>query len=128
MDDDIPYLLLTPGPLTTTRTVRQAMLTDFCTWDEDYNRLVQSIRRQLVTLATADTSRYSSVLMQGSGTFAVEAAIGTCLPESAKLLVVSNGAYGKRMAQIATRLRIERGQSKARFVLGDWQTSRREGQ
>ena len=48
-----PYLLLTPGPLTTTETVKEAMLTDWCTWDEDYNiGIVQEIRRSLVELAT----------------------------------------------------------------------------
>ena len=48
MDDDIPYLLLTPGPLTTTRTVREAMLRDYSTWDVDYNTLVNDVRQQLV--------------------------------------------------------------------------------
>ena len=105
MDDDIPYLLLTPGPLTTSRTVRQAMLQDYCTWDSDYNQLVEQIRRQLVDLACAGDG-YTSVLMQGSGTFAVEATLGSVIPPDGKLLVASNGAYGSRMTSIAVRLGI----------------------
>jgi 2-aminoethylphosphonate-pyruvate transaminase len=105
MDDDIPYLLLTPGPLTTTRTVRQAMLRDYSTWDVDYNTLVNDVRRKLVRLAT-QSDDFTSVLMQGSGTFSVEATIGTVLPPDGRLLVVNNGAYGKRMLTIADRLGI----------------------
>jgi len=105
VDDDIPYLLLTPGPLTTSRTVRQAMLRDYSTWDVDYNTLVNEVRNRLVRLATSRDG-YTSVLMQGSGTFAVEATIGSVIPPDGKLLVVDNGAYGARMAQIAARLGI----------------------
>jgi 2-aminoethylphosphonate-pyruvate transaminase len=105
MDDDIPYLLLTPGPLTTTRTVREAMLRDYSTWDVDYNTLVNDVRQRLVRLAT-DSDEFTSVLMQGSGTFAVEATIGSVIPPGGRLLVVNNGAYGKRMLTIAERLKI----------------------
>ena len=106
MDDDIPYLLLTPGPLTTSKTVKAVMMQDYCTWDEDYNRIVQRIRERLVRLV-ADDNDATAVLMQGSGTFAVEATIGSVIPPDGKLLVVNNGAYGKRIAMIAARLGIE---------------------
>ncbi len=106
MDDDIPYLLLTPGPLTTSRTVREAMLHDYSTWDADYNNRVQSVRRQIVRLAT-DSDDYTCGLLQGSGTFAVESTIGSVVPAAGKLLIVDNGAYGRRMVEIARRLRIE---------------------
>lgn len=99
------YLLLTPGPLTTTRSVKAAMLGDWCTWDDDYYRLVQAIRQQLVALATT-AEGYTAVLMQGSGTFTVESVLGTAMPDDGKLLVLANGAYGQRMAQIAIRLHI----------------------
>ncbi len=102
---DNPYLLLTPGPLSTTKTVKAAMLRDWCTWDEDYHEIVQTIRNGLVTAATR-AEGYTAVLMQGSGTFGVEATIGSALPEDGTLLVLVNGAYGARMAQIARRLRI----------------------
>lgn len=97
-----PYLLLTPGPLTTTASVKQVMLRDWCTWDDDYNRIVQDIRSQLVSLATRETG-YTATLMQGSGTFAVEATLSSAVPQAGKLLVLANGAYGQRMARIAER-------------------------
>lgn len=100
-----PYLLLTPGPLSTTKSVKMAMLRDWCTWDDDYNRIVQHIRRELVTLAT-DSDGYTAVLIQGSGTFSVEAVITTAVPDNGKLFVLTNGAYGQRMAQIAKRCRV----------------------
>ena len=111
MDDDIPYLLLTPGPLTTSRTVKQVMLRDYCTWDDDYNEIVTNIRNRLVRLAQPEDPhgqhRYTAVLMQGSGTFTVEATIGSVIPADGKLLVAANGAYGRRIIQIARRLRID---------------------
>ena len=103
---ETPYLLLTPGPLTTSPTVKEVMLGDYCTWDDDYNAIVSDIRQRLVRLAGGD-DKYSAVLMQGSGTFAVEATIGSAIPPDGKLLVINNGAYGKRIADIAERLRID---------------------
>lgn len=101
-----PYLLLTPGPLSTTKTVKAVMLRDWCTWDDDYNGIVQDIRKQLVELATA-AEGYTSVLMQGSGTFGVESVISTAIPEKGRLLVIANGAYGQRIGQIAARQKID---------------------
>ncbi len=98
-----PYVLLTPGPLSTTWSVRAAMLQDWCTWDSDYNAIVQEIRKKLVRLAT-DMDGYTAVLMQGSGTFCVEATLGTTVPRDGRLLILTNGAYGDRMVRIAERL------------------------
>ncbi|EHD06591.1 2-aminoethylphosphonate-pyruvate aminotransferase, partial [Salmonella enterica subsp. enterica serovar Urbana str. R8-2977] len=95
------YLLLTPGPLTTSRTVKEAMLFDSCTWDDDYNiGVVEQIRQQLTALATASEG-YTSVLLQGSGSYAVEAVLGSALGPQDKVLIVSNGAYGARMVEMA---------------------------
>lgn len=100
------YLLLTPGPLSTSEGVREAMLKDWCTWDDDYNKdIVEVIRTKLVKLATKKDG-YTSVLMQGSGTASVEATIGSAIGKDGKLLVVDNGAYGARIAQIAEYLNI----------------------
>ncbi len=83
------------------------MLRDWCTWDDDYNlNIVQTIRQRLVILAHASPTTYTSVLMQGSGTFSVESVIGSAVPPSGHLLVISNGVYGQRMAEIAKRLHI----------------------
>lgn len=100
------YLLLTPGPLSTSNTVRSAMLRDWCTWDDEYNQLIQGIRNKLVQLATKQTEIYSAVLMQGSGSFSVEAVLGSVVPKNGKLLVINNGAYGARIVQMARCLNI----------------------
>ena len=97
-----PYILLTPSPLTTSQTVKEAMLTDWCTWDEAYNlHIVEEIRKSLVSLATQHTGDYTSILLQGSGTYCVEAVIGSVIKPGDKLLILSNGAYGDRMGNIA---------------------------
>lgn len=97
-----PYLLLTPGPLTTSETVKEAMMSDWCTWDEDYNvGIVDVIRKDLVELASSKPEDYTAVLMQGSGSFCVEATLGSVVRPEDNLLVAANGAYGKRMGLIA---------------------------
>ncbi len=101
--EDMPYLL-TPGPLTTSRTVKRAMLADYGSRDVEFRTIVSDIRRQLLALAHCNDS-YECVIMQGSGTFAIEAALGSLCPaEGGKTLVVANGAYGDRAAQILARL------------------------
>lgn len=103
---DNPYLLLTPGPLSTSKGVKAAMLRDWCTWDNEYNDLVQDVRRKLVSLGGGNHDDYTAVLMQGSGTFSIEAVVGSVVPEAGKLVVMTNGAYGNRLAQIAKMLKI----------------------
>lgn len=102
------YLLLTPGPLSTSETVREAMLQDWCTWDKDYNEgIVTPIRKGLLAIAGLDEDEYTDVLLQGSGTYCVEATIGAAVKPTDKLLILANGAYGKRMAQIAEYYHID---------------------
>ena len=94
--------MLTPGPLTTTETVKNAMMSDWCTWDKDYNEgVVEVIRKELVGIASSRLEEYTAVLMQGSGTFCVEATLGSTVRPDDHLLVAANGAYGKRMGVIA---------------------------
>lgn len=81
------------------------MLRDWCTWDSDYNDIVEKIRKKLVALATA-SSGYTAVPMQGSGTFSVEACIATAVPALGILLILANGAYGRRIAAIADRMNL----------------------
>lgn len=97
-DDDAP-VLLTPGPLVTSRTVREAMLRDWGSRDSAFVALTARVRRRLVELAGGEGS-HEAVLLQGSGTFGVEAMLGTLVPPRGKVLVLANGAYGRRMAQI----------------------------
>ena len=94
--------MLTPGPLTTTESVKAAMMSDWCTWDKDYNEgIVEVIRKELVNIASSRPEEYTAVLMQGSGTFCVEATLGSTVRPDDHLLVAANGAYGKRMGVIA---------------------------
>lgn len=101
MRRNMQYKLLTPGPLTTTDTVKQEMMVDHCTWDDDYKQVTQKIRSGLLELAGVSPEEYTTVLMQGSGTFGVEAAITTLTGKDDHLLILANGSYGERMADIA---------------------------
>lgn len=92
-------ILLTPGPLTTSQRTRQAMMVDWGSWDERFNQLTASVCEQLLAIINGADSHHC-VPLQGSGTFAVEAAIGTLVPRDGKVLVLINGAYGKRLAKI----------------------------
>ena len=93
-----PYLL-TPGPLTTSIEVKRAMLRDWGSWDEDFRDLTADLRRRLLALLGDGADAYECIPMQGSGTFGVEAMLGTFLPRDGKILVLSNGAYGARAAE-----------------------------
>ncbi len=100
-------LLFTPGPLTTSRAVKQAMLRDLGSRDYEFIRIIREIRDGLVELGEAGTDEYTAVLMQGSGTFGLEAVVGSTVPPGGKLLVIINGAYGKRIATMAEVLKVD---------------------
>ena len=91
--------LLTPGPLTTSLSVKQAMLHDYGSRDATFIDLNARILQRLVSIVHGEGS-YVSVPLQGSGTFVVEAMIGNFVPADGKLLILVNGAYGKRIAKI----------------------------
>ncbi len=93
-----PYLL-TPGPLTTSLRTRQAMLHDWGSWDLDFNTITGRIRERLLQIVSGGGT-HECVPLQGSGTFAVEAAIGTLVPRNGHVLVPQNGAYCQRIARI----------------------------
>ena len=101
------YKLLTPGPLTTTATVKEEMLFDRCTWDQDYKDITQKIRTQLLDLAGVTADEYTTVLMQGSGTFTVESVMTTSLKKQDKALIITNGAYGERIVKIADSIGLQ---------------------
>jgi 2-aminoethylphosphonate-pyruvate transaminase len=94
-----PYLL-TPGPLTTSITVKRAMLRDWGSRDRDFIALNARVREHLLRLA-GGAGTHVCVPLQGSGTFVVEAMLGTLVPRTGRLLVLVNGAYGARMVRIA---------------------------
>lgn len=100
------YKLLTPGPLTTSEQVKAVMQFDHCTWDDDYKKITQDIRRQLLELAHVKEDTHTVVLMQGSGTFGVESVLTSVVGDDEKVLLLSNGAYGKRMGDICEHARV----------------------
>lgn len=103
----VPYLLLTPGPLSTSPDVRAAMWYDSCTWDDDYKNIVSDIRLRLLNISYCDPRSYTTVLMQGSGTFGVESVLGSSIHEKNDcVLILVNGVYGKRMVEIAKFLQL----------------------
>jgi len=93
-----PYLL-TPGPLTTAYSVKEAMLRDWGSWDADFRGMTATLNDQLLSIAGDTAGEYACVPMQGSGSFLVEAMLGTFVPRNGKVLVLANGAYGLRAAE-----------------------------
>jgi 2-aminoethylphosphonate-pyruvate transaminase len=92
-------ILLTPGPLTTSARTKQAMLRDWGSWDADFNRITARVRERLLAIAHAEGT-HECVPLQGSGTFSVEAAVGTLVPREGHVLVPVNGAYCERIVRI----------------------------
>jgi 2-aminoethylphosphonate-pyruvate transaminase len=95
-------LLFTPGPLTTSTTVREAMQFDLGSRDSEFIQLIADIRQALLEIAGVSVCHgFETVLLQGSGTFAVEATLSTVVGPNDRLLILINGAYGNRIAEIA---------------------------
>jgi 2-aminoethylphosphonate-pyruvate transaminase len=92
-------ILLTPGPLTTTLPTKMAMLRDWGSWDAEFNAVTAHVREKLADIIHARET-HTCVPLQGSGTFAIEAAVNTLVPRNGHVLVLINGAYGKRMAKL----------------------------
>ena len=92
-------LLLTPGPLTTSLRTKQAMLHDWGSWDTAFNRITGEVCSQLLDIVHGGAT-HVCVPLQGSGTFSVEAALGTLVPRDGKVLVPNNGAYCARILKI----------------------------
>ncbi len=94
-------LLFTPGPLTTSARVKEAMLHDAGSWHFEFNAIVATAREQLLQLAgLSRAAGWEVILMQGSGTFGVEAVFQSCVPPKGKVVAFANGAYGDRIGQM----------------------------
>jgi len=102
-------LLFTPGPLTTSAAVKQVMLRDVGSRDREFIDVVARVRKRLLQVVNAaDAGGFEAVLLQGSGTYAVEAMLRTFVSrDSGRLLVIDNGAYGARMTDIANAADID---------------------
>jgi 2-aminoethylphosphonate-pyruvate transaminase len=92
-------ILLTPGPLTTSLATKSAMLRDWGSWDASFNAVTARVRARLTAIVNGEAT-HVCVPMQGSGTFSVEAAVNTLVPRDGHLLVLINGAYGRRLARL----------------------------
>ena len=101
LDQNAERKLLTPGPLTTRHAVKHAMLTDHCTWDDTYKAITISVMNDITHMAADDA--YATVLLQGSGSYAVESMINGLCGQNEKILFLVNGAYGERMLTIAEK-------------------------
>ncbi|MFU1477390.1 hypothetical protein ACM25N_06665 [Roseovarius sp. C7] len=93
-----PYLL-TPGPLTTSYSTKEAMLRDWGSWDGDFRAMTAEMRKRLLGLLGAGSEDFDCVPIQGSGSYCVEAMLGSFVPRDGKVLVLANGAYGMRAAK-----------------------------
>jgi 2-aminoethylphosphonate-pyruvate transaminase len=100
-------LLFTPGPLTTSFSVKQAMLHDPGSWHCEFNEKVKSVRERILEVAGLSREPdWETILLQGSGTFGVEAVLATCVPPQGKVAVLANGAYGERIVLMLQHLKI----------------------
>lgn len=93
------HYLLTPGPITTSMSTKEAMLADWGSWDDDFKAMTATLCQRLLAEANA-TESHVCVPVQGSGSFGVEATLGTLIGPRDKVLVLMNGAYGKRIKQM----------------------------
>ena len=102
MNNQPDKLLFTPGPLTTSHTIKEAMLRDFGSRDKIFIEKVLFIRNRLLeTAGVSKQAGYEAVIMQGSGTFGIESVISSALPDNGHLLIIINGVYGERIAKMA---------------------------
>jgi len=103
MGNRVDKLLFTPGPLTTSGTVKSAMLQDLGSRDNAFIEKVTSIRARLLSMANVSAAAgYTSIIIQGSGTFGIEAVISSAIPANGHLLILINGVYGERISKIAS--------------------------
>lgn len=98
-----PLRLYLPGPVTTDPRVREAMMRDWGVWDYEFRELTGRVRDYLLTVA-GGRGTHGCVLVQGSGSFGVEAMVQTFLPRDGRLLIPVNGKYGERIVSICEKL------------------------
>ena len=112
-------ILLNPGPVTLSTRVRQALLRDdLCHREEEFAHLQNGIREKLLSVYSLSNTQWTTAVMTGSGTAAVEAMITSLVPQRGKLLIIENGVYGERITRIANRYSIDHVS-----VSGEWETA-----
>jgi 2-aminoethylphosphonate-pyruvate transaminase len=109
-------LLLNPGPVTLTERVRRSLLQpDLCHRESDFYDLQDEARRRLLATHALDPEEWIAVLITASGTAAVESMVASLVPETGRVLIVENGVYGERMAEICSRYHVAHDR-----VIGQW--------
>lgn len=109
-------LLLNPGPVTLTERVRRSLLQpDLCHRESEFFDLQDEARERLLAVYELNRSEWAAVLMTASGTAAVESMLAALVPKTGRLLIVENGVYGERIAQICAQYQIAHER-----VIGDW--------
>ena len=94
-------ILLNPGPSTTTDTVKMAQIVpDICPREKEFGGMMKKLREDLVRIVHGDLDKYTAVLFCGSGTLNIDACINSLLPEGKKALIINNGAYSTRAAEV----------------------------
>lgn len=114
--------LLTPGPLTTSFATKEAMLKDWGSRDDDFRAMTRDLRSRLLGLIGRGSDAYDCVPIQGSGSYCVEAMLGSFVPQDGKVLVLANGAYGQRASTTLDYL----GRKKVLLDKGDYLPPRGE--
>lgn len=96
-------ILLNPGPATTSAAVKEALVvSDICPREKEFDSVLKSVLALSKRVVSQDDHRYQTVLIPGSGTGAIEAVLTSVVGEDEGLLIIDNGAYGDRMAKIAS--------------------------
>ena len=94
-------ILLNPGPATTTDSVKIAQVVpDICPREKEFAEMMEDIRKNLVRIVHGDLTKYTAVLFCGSGTISMDICLNSLLPENKKVLIINNGAYSQRAAEI----------------------------
>lgn len=109
-------LLLNPGPVTLTEYVRNSLLQpDLCHRESEFFDLQDEIKKRILAIYELDPAQWAAILITGSGTAAVESMLAGLVPETGRLLIVENGVYGERIAQISAQYGI-----MYKRIVGDW--------
>ena len=96
-------ILLNPGPATTTDTVKYAQVVpDICPREKEFAQIMKEMGEDLVKIVHGDLDKYTAVLFTGSGTINIDACVNSLVPEGKKILVLNNGAYSARAAEVAS--------------------------
>jgi len=109
-------LLLNPGPVTLSERVRRSLLQpDLCHRESEFFDLQDEARTRLLAVYGLNPAEWTAVLMTGSGTAAVESMMASVVPEGGRVLIVENGVYGERIAQMCAQYRIAHER-----IIGSW--------